>query len=409
MFIDQKLAATSAPEPADTARASFAGSPRDFFRLLVRGSLLQLPTLGFYRFWFLTDIRRHLWSNTRIGEDAFEYTGTGKELLVGFLMAMAVLAPIYVVYFWLGVEAEQAQAFASVPLLLVLYVLGQYARFRARRYRATRTVFRGVRFWMAGSAWGYAGRVILYDLLTVLTLGFAYPWRAAALQRYLMNNTRYGDLAGSFTGTGWTLLKRAGWIWVLALAVVAAAVACSVRVDWQNPSAVEEAAAFAGVKTAGVLAVLGILLLLLRAIEFKWWLQGLRFGPIAVSTGLRTRSVVWRYAKTGLVGLAYALVVSLLAGIAAFGLIALQTGFGNDGASAAGTTAVAGLTLLGYLVALLGFGVIKRLVLDRGLWALAAGSVTLTGVAALDRVRAEGRPAGSFGEGMADALDVGGL
>jgi hypothetical protein len=31
-------------------------------------------------------------------------------------------------------------------MFLILYVLG----YRARRYRATRTIFRGLRFWMTG-------------------------------------------------------------------------------------------------------------------------------------------------------------------------------------------------------------------------------------------------------------------
>ena len=37
-------------------------------------------------------------------------------------------------------------------------VFGQFALFRARRYRLTRTIWRGVRFWMTGSGWNYAFR-----------------------------------------------------------------------------------------------------------------------------------------------------------------------------------------------------------------------------------------------------------
>ncbi|HEX9904215.1 MAG TPA: DUF898 family protein, partial [Propylenella sp.] len=80
-------------------RMRFSGREGDLFRILLRGSLLQIPTFGFYRFWLITDIRRHLWSHTEIGADAFEYTGRGKELLIGFLIAMAVLVPVYIAYF----------------------------------------------------------------------------------------------------------------------------------------------------------------------------------------------------------------------------------------------------------------------------------------------------------------------
>jgi hypothetical protein len=37
--------------------------------------------------------------------------------------------PVYVTYCVLGIAAEQWEAFASVPLILILYVFGQYAAF----------------------------------------------------------------------------------------------------------------------------------------------------------------------------------------------------------------------------------------------------------------------------------------
>ena len=89
--------------------------------------------------------------NTAVEGDAAEYTGTAKELLIGFLFALAILTPIYLVYFLIGLEAERLQAFASVPLGLFFYLFAQFAIYRARRYRLTRTVWRGVRFWMTGS------------------------------------------------------------------------------------------------------------------------------------------------------------------------------------------------------------------------------------------------------------------
>jgi len=47
------------PQIPLTARTpvAFAGDRGDFFRLILRGSLLQVPTAGFYRFWLITDIR----------------------------------------------------------------------------------------------------------------------------------------------------------------------------------------------------------------------------------------------------------------------------------------------------------------------------------------------------------------
>src|SRR5260370_42562133 len=90
------------PAVAPSAPVSFTGNDGAFRRLVTRGALLELITAGFYRFWLTTDIRRHLWSRTQIDGDALEYTGRGKELLVGFLIARAVLGPFFLVYFLVG-------------------------------------------------------------------------------------------------------------------------------------------------------------------------------------------------------------------------------------------------------------------------------------------------------------------
>ena len=100
---------------------------------------------------------------------------------------------------------------------LFFYVFGQFAIYRARRYRLTRTVWRGVRFWMDGSGWAYAARAALWTLLSSLTLGLILPWREAALERYKMRHSYYGDLQGSFEGRGWEFFKRGWWLWLLAV------------------------------------------------------------------------------------------------------------------------------------------------------------------------------------------------
>src|ERR1700675_4026109 len=101
--------------PALPGAVAFSGERGEFRRLVTRGALLELVTVGFYRFWLATDIPRHFWANTDIGGDGAEYTGRGKELLLGFLFALAILVPIYLVYFLVGLEAERAKAFARLP------------------------------------------------------------------------------------------------------------------------------------------------------------------------------------------------------------------------------------------------------------------------------------------------------
>src|ERR1700760_2786067 len=205
------------PLPASSVKVTFSGKRGDFFRLVRNGTGLELITFGFYRFWVATGIRHQLWSHTSIEGDAPEYTGRGRELLIGFLFAVAILVPIYLLYFLIGIEAERYKAFASFPLFLFFYLFGQFAIYRARRYRLTRTVWRGVRFWMDGSGWAYAVRAFGWALLVVMTFGALLPWREAALERYKMRHCHYGDLQGSFEGRGSELFKRGWKLWLVAL------------------------------------------------------------------------------------------------------------------------------------------------------------------------------------------------
>ena len=78
--------------PASSTKAIFSGNCGEFRRLVTRGTGLELITFGFYRFWLATDIRRHLWSHTSVGGDAPEYVGRSRELLIGFLFALAIAA-----------------------------------------------------------------------------------------------------------------------------------------------------------------------------------------------------------------------------------------------------------------------------------------------------------------------------
>src|SRR5712671_4003828 len=272
------------PPPVRRDRIAFTGRRSQFIRLVARGAALELVTLGFYRFWLATDMRRHLWSGTAIDGDAAEYTGKAKELLIGFLFALAIFAPIYLAYFLIGLEAERAQAFASIPLGLFFFLFAQFAIYRARRYRLTRTVWRGVRFWMTGSGWSYAWRAGLWTLLVFLTLGLALPWSTAALERYKMRHTSYGDLQARFEGTGWELFKRGWWLWLLA---------------WPS---------------LPLLIPLPFIYGAFKAIEWRWWVAGIRFGDVRFDSNLKASGLFGLYWKVIGWTLLLGLILSFLSG-----------------------------------------------------------------------------------------------
>jgi uncharacterized membrane protein YjgN (DUF898 family) len=383
------------------ASVSFSGRRGEFFNLVARGAGLELLTFGFYRFWLATDVRRHLWSHTSVGGDAPEYTGRGKELLIGFLFALAILVPIYLAYFLIGIEVERYRAFASFPLFLFFYLFGQFAIYRARRYRLTRTVWRGVRFWMDGSGWAYAARAAGWALLTLLTLGLALPWREAALERYKMRHCHYGDLQGSFEGRGWEFFKSGWKLWAVTILLFVLAILVGVAKSILPPGA------------GGILGLLSIIWCIalpfvygsFKAVEWRWWLSGIRFGEVSFKSDLSSNELYGLYWKV----IGWAFLIGALMTAYVVVCIGIGTGFSFSAAAIVGLQKGLGIKLAmagGYLVFILSLNVVLRIYLLRDVWARVAASTTVRNLEAVADVAAKGELAGALGEGLTGDLDV---
>ncbi|CAN5361075.1 YjgN family protein [soil metagenome] len=385
-----------APQRKEPVGVTFSGGRREFRVLVTSGAQLELVTAGFYRFWLATDIRRHLWSNTSIDGDALEYTGRGRELLTGFLVAMAVLMPAYLAYFLLGLEAERYQAFASTPLFILFLLFGKFAVYRARRYRLSRTVFRGVRFSMTGSGWSYAWRAGLWGLLVSATFGLALPWRDAALERYKMQHSWYGTLQGRFDGAGADLFWSGWWLWLLS--------ACSL------------VALILSANMPGLLLIALPLPVFIyaafKALQWRWWLSGIRYGGVRLESTLPRKAFVDLYWKVigwsllllggfALYLMAGAKVASLLYGVP------LETFFRSPALLMAWP--LLAYAALGYLVLALAVSVVVRVYLVRDLWVAVTKSISIRGIESAASVAARGELASALGEGFADGLDVAGF
>src|SRR5215472_8179398 len=389
---------------AAPAPVSFTGQNGDFRRLVVRGALLELVTFGFYRFWLTTDIRRHLWSHTEIAGDALEYTGRGRELLFGFLIALAVLGPIFLVYFLIGLEAERIKAFASLPLYLFLLAFGQFAAYRARRYRLTRTVWRGVRFWMTGSGWSYAWRSMLWGLLLVPSIGLAYPWRTAALERFKLRHTLYGILPGRFEATGAQLWGRIWWIWLLGLLPFLLLAGGLVANRFASHPPV--AANVAMLLGTPLLIVLPFLHAIRRAREWAWWAGGIRFGSVTVACDLQSGSLIGVYwALIGFSALVFFAFAAVAGGLTAI----LVAGMHVRGQVSFGQLPIWGMAAyaVSYLLLAVAMGVVARIYTLQRVWQRVVRACAVINIEGAADVTAAGELVSGFGEGLADGLDFG--
>jgi uncharacterized membrane protein YjgN (DUF898 family) len=410
--------------PAATGAVQFLGREGAYWRLRIKGAALVVLTLGIYRFWLATDVRRYLWSNTEIAGDTLEYNGLATELLVGFLFAIAILVPLYVA---LAIVALELDTFPVKPLVfgfLLLALLGEFALYRARRYRLTRTVFRGVRFDQHGSAWLYALRALAWWAVVIVTLGLAYPWSQANLERFKMRHTSYGDLPGRFEGSGLKLFLRGLPLWLLVVGPIVAAIVAMVRlVDWDAlNNAVGDNAAMGRLLTSdpqllravgfvfgaiGASALIAFLLYpVFQAVLLRWWISGLRFGDLTVTSRLRIRQIYWVYLRFILVVLLFDLVLGIAGGIGAVSIGGLLR---PAHATTLSELAAGAVSIALYVVFMIGTSTIYQVVVAAGMWRVGAKSAALSGTQALDNVRATGTPSSALGEGLADALGVGSI
>ena len=65
------------------------------FGIFYKNLILTILTLGIYRFWAKTRSAASSGPAPTSTARAFEYTGTGKELFLGFLKAVVVLVPVF--------------------------------------------------------------------------------------------------------------------------------------------------------------------------------------------------------------------------------------------------------------------------------------------------------------------------
>jgi len=184
----------------------FSGRAGDIVGLVIKNALLNIITLGFYRFWGRTNVRRYLWAKAEVFAAPLEYTGTGKELFVGFLLIVVL---VFVPYAGLNIalestgllhDATAAIVYNNAVALVILYLIG-VATYRARRYRLTRTRWRSIRLGQIGSSWTYGLWHVGLNLAMIL-FGLIMPYKNMKLWRIKIRNTHVGNNFFRFDANG---------------------------------------------------------------------------------------------------------------------------------------------------------------------------------------------------------------
>jgi hypothetical protein len=197
-----------------------------------------------------------------------------------------------------------------------------------------------------------------------------------------MRHSYYGDLQGSFEGRGWEFFKRGWWLWLLTPVAL-----------YVFPLAPFVYAAF-------------------KAVEWRWWLSGIRFGGVRLESTMRRGALIGLYWKAiGLIILLALVFAAYLAGAAA--LVGSMSGAPLKQFFVPlvflKSVPLLVLAALGYLVFALSINVVMRVYLLRDLWVRVLATTTIHNIQAAANVTARGELANALGEGFADGLDVAGF
>lgn len=409
----------------------FAGRRGALFGLALRTSLLTVLTLGFYRFWMKTRLRRWYWSAIRPGGHPLEYVGDPLEKLLGFLIAVAFLAfyigVVNLVLMFLAFTLLGGDAFAYSASFVGLIPVVFYARYRARRYMLARTRWRGIRFGLEPAAWGYAWRAMAHWAVTILSLGLLWPRMTFALEKFRTDRTWFGDARLEQTGR-WQSLYRGGIHAGLGALVLLAGAAMLFFADPEG-----ETGDLSVILIAAGLAWFVVGVLHYRVCSFRILTAGKRLvlpgdrgleapGEATVpATGLRSAARTGRVLRIQVFGNLLAILLMLLALIPLGVLLALLVGLAEGAFAALSQGAPDVLERLGsapllvqgavgvtaYFAFFILWGVLRQVFVTMPVLAHYAETLTITDPLALAQVHQRGADSFAEADGLAEALDLG--
>lgn len=192
-----------------TYRIDFHGRGGSLFGIQIVNLFLGLITLGIYSFWGRVKVRAYLASQSEFAGDRFAYHGTGKELFIGWLKALMLFGiPLFVLAVLQVVVGMESGLFNLLQVLIYI-VIGIFipvAMVNARRYRLSRISWRGIRFSFRGGVREFMAIYIKGWLLTLVSLGFYYPYWQNRRQGFMIGESYFGNQKFAFDGRGRDLL-----------------------------------------------------------------------------------------------------------------------------------------------------------------------------------------------------------
>jgi uncharacterized membrane protein YjgN (DUF898 family) len=388
----------------------FHGNWVDFMKIAVPNLLLTVVTLGIYRFWATTRERQYLWSQTQFIDERLEWTGTGKELFIGFIM----------VFFLIGIPfailqlVAQGAIFQGQPVVAgvlgftmftILFYLTGVAYYRALRYRLSRTYWRGIRGGSDDPGFQYGLSYVWKHVVAAIPLFLLYPWASISLWNERWSMMSFGPYRFESNAQWTQLMKRYMLFYLAPFLIFIVAIVAAVQ-GRSGGLGAGEVAAMGGVVVLIIFAVY-ILMPLAALLYYSKFLRvgvgGLRIGELEFEFKARSPDWILFFLANWLIwGIAFGLAfvpISLVMG---------GTGFSPELFKQNMSIAIIGTLALSAVIGVIAVGLVNALIRYRS-WKFFVTHMEAYGEVNLDKMSQSETVVSGHGEGLLDAFDVGAI
>lgn len=279
--------------PAVRHEPVFSGRAGEYFGIWIVNVLLSILTLGIYSAWAKVRTERYFYSNTRIAGSSFEYLADPIRILIGRLIAYAVVAVV--------ILSSHFMPLLYFVVLLAIFALMPLIVFLALRFRARYSAWRGLRFSFTKTAGQAYGPFMGWSILSSLTMTLVYPIMRQRRHAYMVGGHRFGGRQFMFDGRIEAyyppylivLVGGIGAFMLLVLTLFVAIFALS-----RGPSELTERVSVFALMALVIVPFYALIFVFavfmhVRYTNLMWnntWLEGHRFESM-----LRFREVLWLY------------------------------------------------------------------------------------------------------------------
>ena len=380
-------------------------------KIAIPNLLLTVVTLGIYRFWATTRERQYLWSQTQFIDERMEWTGTGMELFIGFIM----------VFFLIGVPfaiiqlVAQGAIFQGEPVIagvltfamfIILFYLTGVAYFRAVRYRLSRTYWRGIRGGTDDPGLHYGLSYLWKHIVAAIPLFLLYPWASISLWNERWSHMSFGPYRFESNAQWTKLMKRYMLFYLAPFLLFLAGIYVGVQ-ESRGGMGAADISAMGGFVVLIIIAVyiaMPLAALLYYSKFLRVGVGGLRIGELEFEFKARSPDWILFFLANWLIwgiafGLAFVPISIVMSGSGEFSPEIFKQ---NMSATVIGTLA------LSAVIGVIAIGLVNALIRYRS-WKFFVTHMEAYGEVNLDKMSQSETVVSGHGEGLLDAFDVGAI